>query len=89
MTLRERIAYTRTIYKLSQTNVADALGVSRNYISMIENNNGNVGATQERLEEILNIIYKLGEEKKKGRLQDVLNDLKTINKNKNKEYKGR
>ncbi|MBW6410964.1 helix-turn-helix domain-containing protein [Clostridium weizhouense] len=84
MTLRERIAYTRTIYKLSQTNVADALGVSRNYISMIENNNGNVGATTERLEEILNIIYKLGEEKKKGRLQDVLNDLKTINKN-NKE----
>lgn len=81
MTMRERIRYTRTIYQLTQLNVADALCVSKQYITQIETDKK--VATDQRLEEILNTIYKLGEGKKKGRLQDVLSDLKEVNKKNN------
>lgn len=80
MTLRERIRFTRTLYGLTQTNLGDALGVSRNYICMVENNSGNVQLSLERATEILNMIYKIGEEKKKGRLKECLEELKEINK---------
>jgi transcriptional regulator with XRE-family HTH domain len=83
MTIRERIRYTRTIYQLTQLNVADALCVSKQYITQIETNKK--VATEEKLEEILNTIYRLGEGKKKGRLEDVLNDLKKINNKMNLE----
>lgn len=81
MTMRERIRYTRTIYQLTQLNIADALCVSKQYITQIETDKK--VATDQRLEEILNTIYKLGEGKKKGRLEDVLNDLKEVNKKNN------
>lgn len=81
MTMRERIRYTRTIYQLTQLDVANALCVSKQYITQIETDKK--VATDQRLEEILNTIYKLGEGKKKGRLQDVLSDLKKINKKNN------
>lgn len=81
MTIRERIRYTRTIYQLTQKDVADSFCVSKQYITQIETNKKE--ATDTRLEEILNTIYKLGEGKKKGRLQDVLKDLKEVNKKNN------
>lgn len=76
--IRERIRYTRTIYQLTQENVANALCVSKQYITQIETDKK--VATDKKLEEILNTIYKLGEGKKKGRLKDVSDDLKEINK---------
>jgi transcriptional regulator with XRE-family HTH domain len=74
MTLRERLQFTRTNYELSQDAVAHfVLGatgkpVTRNYINMIEHNTGNVAITDKKLIEILNIIYKIGEIKKKENL---------------------
>lgn len=81
MTLRERIRYTRNIYDITQQNVADVLGVSKQYVTQIETNK--LTATDKRLEEVLNAVYKVGELKKQGRLEDVLNDLKQQNKKNN------
>lgn len=67
MTLREVIRMTRIRYKLSQKEVGEALGSTRNYINMVENNTGNVGLSMEKAKEIIDAIYKIGEEKKKSR----------------------
>lgn len=81
MTLRERIRYTRNIYGITQENVAKILGVSKQYVTQIETNK--LTATELKLEEVLNAVYKVGELKKQGRLEDVLNDLKEVNKKNN------
>ncbi len=82
MTLRERIRYTRNIYDITQQNVADVLLVSKQYVTQIETNK--LTATDKRLEEVLNAVYKAGEAKKQGRLEQVIEDLKQNKKN-NKE----
>jgi len=74
MTLRERIKYTRIMYGLTQKNVGEALGTSRNYVTMIENGNGGVRASEERLIFILNLIYKLGESKKVGQMESIIKE---------------
>lgn len=84
MTLRQRVKFTRMIYGITQKTLAQALGTSREYISMIENNNGNVGATDERLEEIINMIYKLGSADRVDKLEEVLEECKKNNAKKNK-----
>lgn len=63
MTMRERIRYTRTNYGLSLEQVGKELGVTRNYLSQIENNK--VVATEDKLLEILNAVYKVGERERK------------------------
>ena len=74
MTLRERIRFLRTDYELSQDAVArNVIGengkpVSRNYINMIENVTSNEATTDETLIKIINIIYKIGEKKKRESL---------------------
>lgn len=76
MTLRERIRFLRTNYELSQDAVArNVIGengkpVTRNYINMIENCTGNVASGDEKLIEIINIIYKIGEKKKRENLNN-------------------
>ncbi|OSA91022.1 UNVERIFIED_ORG: transcriptional regulator [Clostridium botulinum] len=74
MTIRERIRYTRALYNITQKNVSDYMNCTKQYITQIENNN--LTATDEKLEEILNAVYSVGELKKKGRLKEVLEDLK-------------
>lgn len=74
MTLRERIRYTRNIYNITQQNVADVLGVSKQYITQIETDK--LTATDKRLEDVLNAVYEAGEAKKQGRLEQVIEDLK-------------
>lgn len=61
--MRERIRRTRTDYGLSLEQVAKELKVTRNYLSMVENNKTIV--SEEKLVEILNTIYKLGEQERK------------------------
>ena len=74
MTLRERVRFLRTNYELSQDAVArNVIGengkpVTRNYINMIENVTGNVATSDAKLIEIINIIYKIGEKKKRESL---------------------
>lgn len=80
MLMRERLRYIRTLYGLSQKDVADAMGKSKQYITAIENGSCNTTATQETLERILNVIYKIGEAKKRGRLKEIMEDLKNQNK---------
>ena len=84
MTIRERIKMTRAIYNITQQNIAEYLGVTKQYITQIERDT--LTATDEKLEEILNVVYKVGELKKQGRLKEVLEELKEVNKkNKDKE----
>lgn len=87
MQIRERIKMTRAIYDITQLNVAEYLGVSKQYITQIETNK--LTATDERMEQILNAVYTVGELKKQGRLKEVLEELKKADKktkpNKSKE----
>lgn len=73
MTIRERIRYMRAIYGLTQKEVGEALGVAKQYVTMIEKNS--VKATNERLEEILLTVVKLGEAKKNGNFDEIMQDL--------------
>lgn len=73
MTMRERIRYTRAIYNLTQKEVGEALGTSKNYITMVEKNRNVV--SDEKLEEIYKVTVKIGEAKKQGRMEEVLADL--------------
>lgn len=76
MTMRERIRRTRTDYGLSLEQVGKELGVTKNYLSQIENNK--VVATDDKLLEILNAVYKVGERERKK--QDELTTIdKVIN----------
>ena len=76
MTMRERIRRTRTDYGLSLEQVGKELGVTKNYLSQIENNK--VIATYDKLLEILNAVYKLGEQERKKQEELTIID-KVIN----------
>lgn len=76
MTMRERIRRTRTDYGLSLEQVGKELGVTKNYLSQIENHK--VVATDDKLLEILNAIYKLGEQERKKQEELTIID-KVIN----------
>lgn len=78
MQIRDRLRYMRVLYQLSQKNIADYLNCSKQYITQIETNK--LVASQEKLEEILKAIYFLGEQKKQGRLKEVLEDMQKQNK---------
>lgn len=78
MLLRERIKMTRAIYSITQKDVAEYLSVSKQYITQVEK--GSLTATDERMEQILNAVYSVGELKKQGRLKEVLEELKKANK---------
>ena len=76
MTMRESIRSTRTDYGLSLEQVGKELGVTKNYLSQIENNK--VVATDDKLLEILNAVYKLGEQERKKQEELTIID-KVIN----------
>lgn len=69
----ERIRFTRIMYGITQESVAKALGkgVSRNYISQIENDK--LRFSESKYIEIMNVIYKVGEQRKKE-LNEKLNE---------------
>lgn len=73
MTMRERIRYTRAIYNLTQKEVGEALGTSKQYVTMVEGNKNQV--SEEKLESIYLTVVRIGEAKKHGKLQEVLDDL--------------
>lgn len=76
MTMRERIRRTRTDYNLSLEQVGKELGVTKNYLSQIENNK--VVATEDKLLDILNAIYRVGERERKKQEELTIID-KVIN----------
>lgn len=64
MTINQRIKFTRILYGLKQKDVAKALGVTVQYLSGIETTSPKAGASQFKMEHILQLIYKMGESKK-------------------------
>lgn len=68
----ERLRYLRLIYNLSQTEVAKELGVTRNYLSQVENEK--LAMSEDKFNEIVDIIYKIGETKRKEDLKQILKD---------------
>lgn len=70
----ERLRYLRVLYGLNQTEIGKSICTSRNYISQIEN--GKLQISDEQYNKLINAIYKLGEAKKKGLLDQALKDIK-------------
>lgn len=68
----ERLRYLRLIYNLTQSDIAKELGVTRNYLSQIENEK--LVMSKEKFNEIVDIIYKIGETKRKEDLKQILKD---------------
>lgn len=74
MTKNERLSYLRCLYQLNQTQIGQAIGTTRNYISLLENNKRPM--SNEQYEKIINAIYRIGEAKKNGLLEQALEDIK-------------
>lgn len=70
----ERLRYLRVLYQLNQTQIGKSIGTSRNYISQIEN--GKLQISKEQYNKLINAIYRIGEAKKKGLLDQALEDIK-------------
>lgn len=82
MSKGERLRYLRVLYQLNQTQIGKAIGTSRNYISQVEN--GKLQISKEQYNKLINAIYRIGEAKKKGLLDQALEDIKKeleLNKN--------
>lgn len=78
----ERLKYLRCLYQLNQTQIGKSIGTSRNYISQVENRKLQISDAQ--YNKLINAIYKIGEAKKKGLLDQALEDIKKeleLNKN--------
>lgn len=78
----ERLRYLRVLYQLNQTEIGRSIGTSRNYISQVEN--AKLQISKEQYNKLINAIYRIGEAKKKGLLDQALEDIKKeleLNKN--------
>lgn len=70
----ERLRYLRVLYGLNQTEIGKSICTSRNYISQIEN--GKLQISDDQYNKLINSIYRIGEAKKKGLLDQALKDIK-------------
>lgn len=70
----ERLRYLRVLYGLNQTEIGKSICTSRNYISQVEN--GKLQISDEQYNKLINSIYRIGEAKKKGLLDQALKDIK-------------
>lgn len=68
----ERLRYMRLIYNLTQNDIAKELGVTRNYLSQLENEK--LTFTEDKFKEIVNCIYKIGEEKRKEDIKQIIEE---------------
>lgn len=68
----ERLRYLRLIYNLSQTDIAKELGVTRNYLSQIENEK--LAMSEDKFKEIVDCIYKIGEQKRKEDIKQIIQE---------------
>lgn len=68
----ERLRYLRLIYNLSQTDIAKELGVTRNYLSQIENEK--LAMSGDKFNEIVDCIYKIGEQKRKEDIKQIIQE---------------
>lgn len=73
MSKGERLRYLRILYGLNQTQIGKSIGTSRNYISQLENEI--LPVSKEQYNRLVNVIYRIGEAKKQGRLKIVLEEI--------------
>lgn len=83
----EKIKYLRLLHGVTQQEVGDFLGVSKNYISMIET--GKRSYSSEMHDKIINAIYSIDQQKQKQKDNptEILADVSSIEKSKNKNKK--
>lgn len=68
----ERLKYLRIIYNLSQKDIAQELGITRNYLSQLENEK--LVMSDEKFGEIVDCIYRIGEEKRKEDIKQIIDE---------------
>ncbi|EOU1776609.1 helix-turn-helix domain-containing protein [Clostridium perfringens] len=68
----ERLKYLRIIYNLSQKDIAQELGITRNYLSQLENEK--LVMSDEKFCEIVDCIYRIGEEKRKEDIKQIIDE---------------
>ena len=82
MSRNERLRHTRLRYGLTLEELGKFIGVTKSYLSMVENNKTDL--SENKFQEILNGIYKLGEKKKleeeKKAITDKIIELIVLNK---------
>lgn len=68
----ERLRYLRLIYNLTQQDIANNLKTTRNYISQLENEK--LTMSNDKFSEIVDIIYKIGEQKRKEDIKQIIEE---------------
>lgn len=68
----ERLRYLRLIYNLTQQDIAKELGVTRNYLSQLENEK--LIMSEDKFGEIVDCIYKIGEQKRKEDIKQIIEE---------------
>lgn len=77
----EKMKLVRLLNNVTQKEIGDMMGVSKNYISMIEN--GKHYYSSEQCNKYLNAIYKIAQEKKRPKkniqeTEDIVDPLENI-----------
>lgn len=72
MSRNERLRHTRLKYGLTLEELGKFLGVTKGYLSMVENNKTEL--SENKFMEILNGIYKLGEKKREEKEKKAITD---------------
>ena len=85
MTNGERIAYYRRLFKITQNEMAAALGVSRPFLSMLENDK--TTTTQECKDNVIKKVLLLGQKKGTDDFNKVLEEIKEQSKKDNENIK--
>lgn len=82
-----KIKYLRLLHGVTQQEVGDFLGVSKNYISMIET--AKRSYDEETHDKIINAIYAIDTEKQKQKDNptEILKDVSSVEKNKQSKNK--
>lgn len=72
MSRNERLRHTRLRYDLTLEELGKFIGVTKGYLSMVENNKTEL--SENKFMEILNGIYKLGEKKREEKEKKAITD---------------
>ncbi|WP_123052969.1 helix-turn-helix transcriptional regulator [Clostridium sp. JN-1] len=77
----EKMKFLRQLHNLSQKDIGDYMGVSKNYISMIENRKHPY--SKEQHDKYINAIYAVSTAKKKQKedTTEILDDVKEVEEN--------
>jgi len=69
----QKLKYLRLLHDLTQSEVGKEMGVTKNYISELEN--GKAQYSEDQQNKFVNAIYKVHEGKKSVNVEEILNDV--------------